>query len=70
MILNITLQASDRHGRQLMRPNLALRRGNYKNAPRSVDLASYDRVMCLLSEFGILYMYNEPFYLQAKKKIR
>ncbi len=44
-----------------MRPNLALRRGNYKNAPRFVDLVSYDQVMCLLSELGTLYMYNKPF---------
>ena len=66
IILGITFQDSDKHGRQLMRPNLALQRGNYKNAPRSVDLVSYDQVMCLLSEFGTLYMYNKPFLSSSK----
>ena len=51
-----------------MRPNLALRRGNYKNAPRSVDLVSYDQVMCLLSELGTLYMYNKPFLSSSQEE--
>ena len=62
-MLGITLQDSDKHERQLMRPDLALRRGSYKNAPRSVDLVSYGQVMCLLSEFGTLYTYNKSFFI-------